>query len=293
MKQIKRIACVGEVMIELIARGEIAQLGVAGDTYNTAVYLARAGVSVDYVTVLGSDGFSDRIVADAQGHGVGTGCIERRTDKMPGLYAIETDDAGERSFTYWRGDSAARRLFAPEAQMDLDVLNQFDLVFLSGISLAILPSETRERLFHALDGYRARGGLVGYDSNHRPALWDSGAQARAVNNAMWARCDIALPSVDDERLIHGDRGESGVLQRIAGMNGALKRGPEGPLGLPDHPGGVFPPAGRVVDTTAAGDSFNAGYLAAIARGEDQKAALEAGHALAAHVIGHPGAIVPA
>lgn len=293
MKQVNRVACIGEVMIELMAHGMAAQLGVAGDTYNTAVYLARAGVAVEYMSVLGTDGFSDRILSEAKRNGIGTTYIERRADKRPGLYAIETDSAGERSFTYWRSESAARHLFADDAQMSLAALEQFDLVVLSGITLAILPTKTRDRLFSALDGFRKRGGLVAYDSNHRPHLWANSHEARAANIEMWARCDIALPSLDDECAIHGDRDEASVLRRFSGLDGALKRGAAGPLGLPVHPGGVFHPAAVVLDTTAAGDSFNAGYLAAIVQGKDQRTALEAGHELALHVIGHPGAIAPA
>ena len=112
----------------------------------------------------------------------------------------------------------------------------------------------------------------------------------------WALTDIGLPSLDDELALYGEPDEAAVLARLAAAGvrrGALKRGPEGPRPLgAAGPLPAFPPAARVVDTTAAGDSFNGAYLAALVRGLPEADCLAAGHALASEVIGHPGAIVP-
>ncbi len=300
-RPIKRIACVGEVMIELVARPDgSAMLGVAGDTYNTAVYLARAlrgtDVTVSYVTALGTDPYSDRIFDALSGHGLDTSFIERRPEMMPGLYAIDTDDAGERSFSYWRSASAARSLFSEPCDVSLERLQDVDLIVTSGITLAILPPEVRDRLCRFLDGFRADGGTVAYDSNYRPRLWESVAVARQVNRDMWQRADIALPSVDDEQALFGDNAEEAVLTRLSDLGvtfGALKRGAEGPLDLQTHqPPDETPQAVKVVDSTAAGDSFNAGYLAGIVGGAHARDAMAEGHRLAAKVIGHRGAIIP-
>lgn len=298
---IRRIACIGEVMIELVAAADgSAQLGVAGDTYNTAVYLVRAlrgtEATVAYVTALGDDPYSARIRAALGAHGLDQRLIETRPGAMPGLYAIDTDDQGERSFSYWRSASAARTLFSAPGTIGLEDLGGFDLVYLSGISVAILPPEVRERLLDWIDGYRAAGGRLAYDSNHRPRLWEDAATARAVTEALWRRTDIALPSADDEMALFGDAAPEDVARRLAGWGvtmGALKRGAAGPLDLSGAGHSVAPgPPVRIVDTTAAGDSFNAGYLAALIRGEGQARALEAGHRLAGRVIGARGAILP-
>ncbi len=296
---ITKIACIGEVMIELVTEDRVnARLNVAGDSYNTAVYLARrlgSRATLSYITALGTDHFSDRILSEMARNGIGTDHVERRADKVPGLYAIETDESGERSFTYWRSDSAARTLFSPPARVEFSALMGFDLVFLSGISLAILPAAIRAELIAALRDYRRAGGLVAYDSNHRPRLWQSPQTAREVNAEMWALADIALPSVDDEMQLFGEQGEAEVLARLRKLGlrrGALKRGAVGPVALdPDQPPQDFAPAPRVVDTTGAGDSFNAGFLAAIAQGASQAEAMAAGHALASEVVQHRGAII--
>ena len=159
-RPVTRIACVGEVMIELIAQADgTARLGVAGDTFNTAVYMARAlsdaDIDVSYVTALGRDPYSNRIAEAIQAYGLKTEHVERRDGMMPGLYAIDTDADGERSFSYWRSASAARTLFSTPCSVSLDKLDDFDLVFLSGITLAILPPSVRLDLMAWADRYRA------------------------------------------------------------------------------------------------------------------------------------------
>lgn len=297
---VRSIACIGEVMIELVPDGpERAQLNVAGDTFNTAVYLRRLlpdTHSVSYVTGLGTDAFSDRIISEISDHGIDTARIERRTEKMPGLYAISTADDGERSFSYWRSDSAARTLFQDPCTVTLDTLDQFDLVYLSGITLAILPASVRARLMEKIDAFRTKGGVFAYDSNHRPGLWEDAETAKAANMAMWARTDIALPSVDDECALFEDPDADAVRRRICaagGDFGALKRGPAGPCDLAGLlQQASYPPIKTVVDTTAAGDSFNAGVLASLVTGGDLQAAMAAGHTLASKVVQAKGAILP-
>lgn len=295
-----RIACIGEVMIELIAgQGSTTELGVAGDTYNTAIYLRRAlkgiDAAVSYITVLGRDAFSDRIVAHAAAHGLDTSRIARHPTRMPGLYAIETDDAGERRFAYWRSASAARTLFDADRPAPETVFDGYDLVFLSGITLAILPPEARARLVRGIDLYRAGGGRVAFDSNVRPRLWETVETAQAAIADLWRRTDIALPSMDDEAGLFKDPDEARLVARFSSYgvpNGALKRGHAGPLDLGPE-GAVLPvvPVATAVDTTAAGDSFNGAYLATWMQGGASLAAMRAGHEMAAHVIQQKGAIV--
>ena len=300
-RPIRKIACIGEVMIELIAGQDgSARVGVAGDTYNTAVYLARAlrgsDVSVSYITALGTDPYSDRIHNAIQSHGLDTTFVERRAGQMPGLYAIDTDADGERSFSYWRSAAAARQLFSPGGSVSFDDLNGFDMVLLTGISMAILPPAVRAEVIAWAEQFSAAGGTVVYDSNHRPQLWENTQTARDINTAMWQRADIALPSADDEQALFGDATLDAVAARLNALgatNGAMKRGAEGPLDLSGaHVFSVPTEPINVVDTTAAGDSFNAGYLAAIALGQSEQQAMEAGHRLAAKVIAAPGAIIP-
>ncbi len=236
-RSINKIACVGEVMIELVMDGPAdANIGVAGDTYNTAVYLSRLlrgqNKSVSYVTALGLDRFSARIFDHMKRHNVDASYVERRPDLMPGLYAIDTDDAGERSFTYWRSQAAARSLFAKPCQIKLNALNDFDLIYVSGITMAVLPPDTRTALIEFLTTYRENGGYVVYDSNYRPRLWEDLETAQTITMDLWRLADIALPSLGDEMDLFQEENEAQVTERLheAGVTfGALKRGSNGPL----------------------------------------------------------------
>jgi 2-dehydro-3-deoxygluconokinase len=285
----KRVACVGEAMIELSIMGDDAQVNVAGDTLNTAIYLHRSApqVSVDYITCLGHDAFSARISNFIADHGIGTAQIQRVSDGSPGLYAITTSAEGERSFTYWRNNSAARRLFA---DCDFRVLENYDFVYLSGISMAILPHTVRLSLLEWLNNSPI---IVIFDSNYRPYLWDNLDHAREITSAIWARADILLPSMDDEMLLFSETEDQVVLRFLTtAKSGALKRGVKGPLSLGTTVHSTYERSAKVVDTTAAGDSFNGGYLGAVLSGENQVEALILGHELASKVIQYRGAIIP-
>lgn len=297
------IASIGECMVELgVAPDGTTALGFGGDTLNTAIYLARLvarqGVAVDYVTAVGRDPFSDRMVSAWEAEGVGTALVHRHPDRIAGLYAITTAADGERSFTYWRGEAAARTLFdAPDADFEAALIGH-DVLYLSAISVAILPAAGRERLIALLERHRANGGTVAFDSNYRPRLWASKTEAQETVERLWRVATVAFPSVDDEMALFDEADEDTVIARLKGYGHReciLKRGPNGPLivagGTSTAPLAVPPPA-KAVDTTAAGDSFNAGYLAARALGAGVEDAALAGHSLAATVIRHRGAIIP-
>ena len=298
-----RIACIGEAMVELSGldpeRGQLG-FGVAGDTLNTAIYLKRIlgeAAEVSYLTALGADAFSDRISTFMEEEGLDTSGVARLPGRLPGIYAISVDPHGERTFSYWRSESAARSMF-DAGGIDPASLGNFDLVMLSGITLAILPPEQRTRLIAQCGLLRASGKTIAFDTNYRPRLWESEDVARTTFAAMWGATTIALPSRDDEDKLHPGEDVNTVFQRLArkGVSEiALKDGPAGPhlwANGQASPRGVYPQAPRVVDTTAAGDGFNAGYLAARFQGQAPEHAAQAAHALAVRIIGHLGAIIP-
>ncbi len=295
-----KIACIGEAMVEVALSGPngAAKVGFAGDVLNTAIYLRRAlgeGHEVAFVSMIGRDSLSDQMAAFIAEQGIATAHLARHPTRVPGLYTIATDAVGERSFAYWRDTSAARVMFDDPAAL-LPLLG-FDLVYLSAITLAILPEPARQGLFAILTQLRAKGGQVVFDSNHRPRLWHDLATAQRVVEQAWRCCDIGLPSLDDEMALFGDTSPAQVQARLTGWGvaqGALKCGALGPVALGQGWGAgvTFTKAPRVVDTTAAGDSFNGGYLGALVSGQGPKAAALAGHAFARAVVQQRGAIVP-
>jgi 2-dehydro-3-deoxygluconokinase len=262
---------------------------VAGDSLNTAIYLCRSSreLTVDYITCLGDDPISDRISDFMSDNGIGTSQIKRILGASPGLYAITTTVEGERSFTYWRSSSAARQLFADG---DFSALENYDAVYLSGVSMAILPHSVRLGLLEWLNQSLIK---VIYDSNYRPNLWEKIEDAQKITSAFWRRADIALPSIDDEMLLFDETAVEVTARFSANATtGALKRGEQGPLSLGTEVHQTYALAPKVVDTTAAGDSFNGGYLGSLLSGNSQADALMEGHNLAMCVVQHRGAIIP-
>jgi 2-dehydro-3-deoxygluconokinase len=292
---------VGECMVELRrARDGLLVQNFAGDVYNTAVYFSRVSptFSAYLVSAVGEDSLSEALLKEASQQGLRTDYVVRNASRQPGLYLIETNARGERSFIYWRSQSAARLMLDAEHAARLyAAIDTCALLYFSGITLAILDDERRERLFHLARAVRKRGGWVAFDSNYRPRLWaDRDEAVRWVDAALAAASHVLL-TFDDEVLLHGDANPAVTLQRVLGsgaQDAVVKLGAEGCVvrcGAESEALAVPAEVVTVVDTTAAGDSFNAGYLAARLRGATPEAAARAGTRLAGRVVAFPGAII--
>lgn len=300
MNTTPRIALIGECMIELQHRadGSLHQ-SFGGDTLNAAVYLRRelgALGHVDYVTALGDDSFSDAMCQQWTTEGLGLGMVQRLPGRLPGLYCIQTDANGERKFLYWRNEAAVRDCFTTAAAAPiLAALPGYDVVYFSGITLAVLGEVGRERLLHALIETRRRGGRVVFDNNYRPRLWASVEAARAAYHKVLAEVDMALLTEDDECALFGYTDSEQVFAAYPAVaEVVLKRGAEDCLIRCTGQRFAVPAlkVETVVDTTAAGDSFSAAYLASRLKGGAPQEAALAGHRLASRVIQVSGALIP-
>jgi 2-dehydro-3-deoxygluconokinase len=297
-----RIALIGECMIELQQRADGSlQQSFGGDTLNTAVYLSRAmgdQAQVNYVTALGDDSFSDAMCHIWASEGIGLDLVQRLPGRLPGLYCIQTDANGERRFLYWRNEAAVRECFTtPAAKPVLAALPDYDVLYFSGITLAVLGAKGRERLIDTLINARQNNARIVFDNNYRPRLWASVEDARAAYRSVLPYVDLALLTVDDEQALFGfpDCDEIfAAYAQIGTPEVVLKRGAEACLIRCE--GDAFEvPAQKVetvVDTTAAGDSFSAAYLARRLSGGSPAEAAQAGHLLASRVIQVPGALIP-
>jgi 2-dehydro-3-deoxygluconokinase len=214
--------------------------------------------------------------------------------RLPGLYFIRTDAKGERRFFYYRSAAAARELFRDAASDSLlKALPGYDVLYFTAITLSLLEPAARERFRLALMAARGVGRLVAFDSNYRPAGWADAAAARAAIAPFLDTLSLALPTFEDEQALWGDATMAETLARYAarGIEVCVKRGDAGSF-LPD--GACVPVPERItpIDTTGAGDSFNAAYLTARLAGEPPAEAARAGHILAGTVIRYRGAIIP-
>lgn len=298
-----KVAIIGECMVEVSGPPFSNQLtqNYGGDTLNTAVYLSRLlpTEKIHYVTALGKDVISDAMCDSWQKEGVITDHVLRFDSLFPGLYWIILDEKGERSFLYWRKQSAASQwLKHPDIEKILDQLMDMDWVYLSGITLAILDNEDRAKLIDWLTKYKAQGGKIAFDSNYRPLLWGDRQIAVDIHQQILSMIDLALLTDDDEVAIWNLQGNE-LIQHLKGFNVPiliLKQGKNGALVItPDQQDYVIPSlmVDKVIDSTAAGDSFNAGFLAEYIQNHSLADSCRAGHKLASTVIQHKGAIIPA
>jgi 2-dehydro-3-deoxygluconokinase len=292
-----KVACIGECMIELKqADGGLFSRGYGGDTLNAAFYLARLGAGVDYITALGDDTLSDEMIAGWTAEGVGTKRVLRLPGKLPGLYMIQTDEKGERRFFHWRDSAAARSLMdLPETPEILNSLADYDIVYLSAITLSLYGGNGRQRLFGALKRAREAGARFAFDTNFRARGWPDLDAARSVYREAFELADIVLASTEDLLPLYPGESNEALLARIPGQEVVLKLSePASIVRLQGalHPIKAEPVSAPVVDTTAAGDSFAAAYVAARVVGADPLEAARAGHRLAGVVVCHAGAIIP-
>ncbi|CAH6839135.1 2-dehydro-3-deoxygluconokinase [Vibrio chagasii] len=310
------IAIIGECMIELNGSpfGNMHQ-SYGGDTLNAAIYLNRSAavsnpmssnntanpaIQTSYVTALGSDAISQEMLNRWQDEGLSTEFVLINEQRSPGLYLIQLDDFGERTFLYWRNDSAARYMVQhPDFNKIANQLRDVDMVFLSGISLAILPHSDQLKLLTIIEGLRERGVTIAFDSNYRPKLWSSEAATKECYLLGYKTTDIALVTFDDEQLLWSDQTPQDTITRLHALGVKtviVKLGAEGCL-ISENPANepvkiTTTPVETVVDSTSAGDSFNGGFLSCYLAGGSIEEACHQGNALARLVIQHHGAIIP-
>jgi 2-dehydro-3-deoxygluconokinase len=287
-------------MVELsrtVLGGQSWHMGYAGDSHNVAVYLARLGHPVSYMTAIGEDSFSSEMRAEWAKENIGTELVLSHKSRHPGLYAIRVDDAGERSFTYWRGESAARAFFdCSGAEMALAQAAKAQMLYISGITLSLFSESDRARIQRLAEQVRSGGGIVAFDTNYRPKGWADAVTARRAIEAFGRLATITLPTFDDDKALFGDTTAEACALRwrsIGVPEVAVKMGANGCLVATATERRQVPGQQilNVRDTTGAGDSFNAAYLAARLSGYDPFIAGETGNRLASAVVQQSGAII--
>ncbi|MFQ1015069.1 sugar kinase [Avibacterium paragallinarum] len=299
----KKIAIIGECMIELNGEpfGNMWQT-YGGDTLNTATYLARVShsqdIAVHYITAMGADKLSQQMIQHWQQDHINTDNVLIDPHRQAGLYLIQLDKFGERTFLYWRSESAARYLLQhPDYAQVQQQLSEMDMIYLSGISLAILPDADRYALIAQLKQLASQGVRIAFDSNYRPKLWESVEKTQEIYTALLPFIDLALVTFDDEQALWGDSETAQSVQRLKDFgvkNIVLKQGKDGALfcdaqGNEQHI--ATTPVANVVDTTSAGDAFNAGFLNGYLREKSPQQCCQQGNQVAGIVIQHKGAII--
>jgi len=281
---------IGEVMLEMSdLGGGLYKKSFAGDTFNVAHYLnvvTGGRIKAEYLTAIGDDAESEACLDFMRESGVLTTRCQRNPNRTIGLFVLSNDENGEKQYGYWRGQSAARRLF--DQPQDL---SGYDLIYLSGITAAI--TENRRNLIQSITSAKQHGAQIAYDFNHRVKLWEPGA-ARAFAEQILPLVDIAKISEEDLEALYPDKPMAHFSSEYPHAEWVLTCG--------GHKGEVwkhgsllalqkFAAVAEVVDSSAAGDSFIAAYIAEKLAGASPLEGLRRGHAIASQVVHGKGSIV--
>ncbi|MEP3247735.1 MAG: sugar kinase [Sneathiella sp.] len=286
-----KILAIGEIMLEMAdVGGGLFKRSFAGDTFNVAHYLnavTSGRLTADYLTALGEDEQSRECLAFMEAHGVSTARCLIDPTRTVGLFILSNDDKGEKQYGYWRGQSAARHVFDQPRD-----LSGYDLVYFSGITAAITAG--KDNFLHSLRGVKQAGGRIAYDYNHRVKLWSQN-DALLFAEKITPIADLIKISDEELELLYPDRGMSDLSNAAPEANWVLTCG--GEKGEVWRGGTLiahqeFDAVETVIDSSAAGDSFIASYIAAEILGQDVQAGLQLGHKVASQVVLGKGSIVP-
>jgi 2-dehydro-3-deoxygluconokinase len=296
----KNVFFLGECMLELrqLTPNSMGQ-SFAGDVYNSAVYMKRCfdGINVGLITAVGQDALSDKMLATFNEAALDTDWVFRHPDKTVGAYLIETDKSGERSFVYWRSDSAAKQMMSLIDESALTQLSSESTLFFSGIPLAIFSPEARSAFWQTVARLKNKGVSIVFDPNYRSQLWENIETARAETDIALSLSDIVLPGVDDFSALYDIHAATDVIEYCQQQGAGeiiVKNGLNSVLTcvkgyIEAH---SIIPAEKVIDTTSAGDAFNGVWLGARLSGHDMSHAVAMGAHAAKTVIQFPGAIAP-
>ncbi len=292
------LVTLGEPMVEFAAleRGPLEEVatfrrGWGGDTNNVAVAAARLGVSAGCITRVGGDEFGRSLLALWDREGVDRSRVVVDPEGYTGIYFISFDRAGRHAFTYYRKGSAASRL-CPE-DVDPEYVGNARVLHTSGITQAI-SSTARSATEAAVSLARARGVTVSYDLNLRPRLLPL-PELRTVVLATLPQADIVFLSLEDAAYLDDTCTPEVLVDRLLERGPrvvALKQGERGCLVADVTGARVHIPAYPVqpVDTTGAGDAFDAAFLARWTRGASLEEAARFASAVGALAVCGLGAV---
>ncbi len=299
----KKAIFLGECMIEL--NGDISSLennssnikiNFGGDTYNSAVYFSRLTnnkTNTFYSTALGKDNFSKKMISRFKNENIKCDYIRTDGENPPGLYSIEINKKGERSFSYWRDQSPSKYIFlGSKGKKLVKDINNADVFYYTGISAGILDEKQRKDLIKI--GSTAT--ICGFDFNYRSQLHYNKKVSQLLFNEINNRVDIHFVSFDDARELFKIKNpleifeiinEKKNLILIRYKNSIIFKNKQQEIKT------VTVPHGEVVDTTAAGDAFNGSFLAIMNNNKNVPVEenILISHSVTREVIKHRGAII--
>jgi fructokinase len=300
---IPKVVCLGEVLVDFIAEkpGPLSEASTfqkcpGGAPANVAVGIARLGTSCGFIGKVGSDAFGEFLVAELTRNKVNTQGIAYTNHAPTALAFVSRSDAGDREFLFYRNPCAD--ILLSESDLPLEWLQNTKFLHCGGVSLTQNPS--RHASIQAIQLAQKHGAMVSFDPNLRLGLWANGLKDyQNVLQQVLPTVDLFLPSDEELTAFIGTNDLEKALRQAHELGPqiiCLKRGKQGALVSTKAPDGTIQQFSQpsfdvsVLDTTGAGDGFNAGLLVGLANGLPLAEAVVQGTEVASLVITKIGAM---
>ena len=292
-----KICAIGECMMELSnAKNALYSQSIAGDTLNFSSYLDKNIFDISYFTAVGTSEISKRVIRFLQKQKIKTNLVSQISSHEIGLYLIENTKAGEKIFYYWRDHSAAKFFFNNEnIKKYKNQLEKYQYVYFSGITLSLFENNNFYNFISLLEFLKKKQVKIIFDFNIRINRWTK----KNLNNFLYSILnfvDICFVSGEDlkfwkndsslrnfEKLINKYKIDHGIFRKNAKLTYSIQNKKKYTIK------NKF--IRKVVDTSGAGDGFNAAYVSNFIIHNDPALALKEASLLGSKIIMQKGAIV--
>jgi 2-dehydro-3-deoxygluconokinase len=276
---------IGECLVEFSAAGDgLYQLGYSGDVLNALACAHRLGLTTGLITAVGDDAFLPGLREVLLDEHIDLSHAPVLEGKSNGVYFIDLDEHQVPSYHFLRKDSAATETFRSQPLEELiGYAREARALLFSSIPLAVMKD--REKLFDLLTAIKGETHIC-YDLNVRRVLWPDPTELIAMMRTLAPIVDVIFVTNDDDRFLFGERSPEQALieyQKCGFQRVIFRRGAEKTLVADDGESFAVPVprATHIIDTTGAGDAFNAGFIAAMLRRHPSYECAAMGNAAAA------------
>jgi len=298
-----QVIATGEILIDFVSKkpGPYVEAPAfekcfGGAPMNTIVGVSRLGIKAGAIAAVGDDPFGQFLIGELERNKVGVSQVKVKKGRRTTITFVANEPAsGERTFLFyrkpWTGETADSSLEPND--IDLSYIAKANILHVSGFALSQNPC--RQAIFKAIKCARKTGVKVSFDPTLRVNVWGSIATLRKTYSRVLRLSDIATFSREEAEFIFGTSETEEAARRALrygiGIVG-IKLGDEGSFTISADGRTIQAPAFRVkaIDTTGAGDGWNAGLLVGLCKGWDLEKCVTVANAIGAMVVTKRGAI---
>ena len=291
------VCSIGEAMIEISnIKNSFYNQSFAGDTLNFCNYLDKKKLNAFFLSAIGKSEINQSLLDFVKSKKISTKYIKQINQFEVGLYLIKNKNNGEKQFFYWRDESAAKQYFNNIDFINLyKELKNFDYIYFSGITLSIIHISKLNNFIKLLKLLKSKKIKIVFDFNIRPTRWNK----KNLNNffdSVLKFVDICFISGEDMsywKNKNGIKSYEQIVRKYKIKHSIFRKNAKFTYVFLNKTRYVFKNKllKTVVDTSGAGDGFNAAYLSNFIVNNDPVLALKAGSSLGSKIVMKKGAIV--